>query len=87
MYAQVVLRYPQEICAGDWMMHTLESESDLILQILFERVSLGFCDVVDSVMIGHLTRIENDACEEHKDHLQQKIRNLIKVTYLQADKY
>ena len=31
MYAQVVLRYPQEICAGDWMMHTLEYESDLIL--------------------------------------------------------
>jgi hypothetical protein len=31
MYAQVVLRYPPEICAGDWMMRTLESESDLIL--------------------------------------------------------
>jgi len=38
-------------------------------------------------MIGHLTRIENDGRDENKDHLQQKIRNLIKVTYLQADKY
>jgi len=39
------------------------------------------------MMIGHLTRIENDARDEHKDYLQQKIRNLIKVAYLQADKY
>jgi hypothetical protein len=39
------------------------------------------------MMVGHLTRIENDARDEHTDYLQQKIRNLIKVTYLQADKY
>jgi hypothetical protein len=41
---------------------------------------------VDSIMIGHLTRIENDGRDENKDYLQQKIRNLIKVTYLQDDK-
>ncbi len=72
------------------MMHTLKSESDLILEILFERVFLGFCmyaSCADSMMIGHLTRIENYARDEHKDYLQQKIRNLIKVTYLQDDKY
>jgi hypothetical protein len=57
------------------MMHTLKSESDLILEILFERVFLGFCmysSCADSMMIGLLTRIENYARDEHKDYLQKK---------------